>query len=189
MSPRARSPWQRRSRRVAYANEWITVHHDEVVRPDGAPGIYGVVHFAHQAVGVVVLDGDRVLLVGQHRYPLDRWSWEIPEGGAAADEDPLLGAQRELAEETGYRAASWQPLVAFSLSNSVTDEMGRLYLARDVTPGAAQPDGTERLDVRWVPFAEAMAMIERGEIHDAMTIVGLQAVALRGEVSLRKDSR
>jgi 8-oxo-dGTP pyrophosphatase MutT (NUDIX family) len=118
-------PWRRRSRREAYANPWISVWHDEVERPDGGDGIYGVVHFANLAVGVVVLDdADRVLLVGQHRYALDADSWEIPEGGVPDGEPPLEGAIRELREETGVDADSWRELLRVHLSNSVTDEAG-----------------------------------------------------------------
>ena len=171
-------PWRRRSRSTVYENPWIEVWHDEVLRPDGLPGIYGVVHFRSRAVGVVALDDDdRVLLVGQHRYTLDRYSWEIPEGGAAWDEDPLTGARRELAEETGYAASSWRELIRFTLSNSATDEEGVMFVATALAPGAASPDDTEELAVRWLPFDEALAWIDRGEIHDLMTQTALLAVA------------
>ena len=171
-------PWRRRSRASVYENPWIEVWHDEVRRPDGLSGIYGVVHFRSRAVGVVALDDDdRVLLVGQHRYTLDRYSWEIPEGGAPWDEDPLAGARRELAEETGYTASSWRELIRFTLSNSVTDEEGVMFVATELAPGEASPDGTEDLAMRWVPFDEALAMIDRGEIHDVMTQTALLAVA------------
>lgn len=169
-------PWVRRSRRTVYDNPWIQVHHDEVTRPDGSPGIYGVVHFRTRAVGAVVLDDeDRVLLVGQHRYTLGRYSWEIPEGGAPLDEDPLDGARRELAEETGYRAATWRELIRFTLSNSATDEEGVLFVATGLEPGTASPDPTEELAVRWIALDDALAMVVSGEIHDAMTQVGLLA--------------
>src|SRR5215831_16951352 len=129
----AHNPWTRRSRRVAYDNPWIAVYHDEVLRPDGQPGIYGVVHYKNRAVGVIALDDrDRVLLVGQYRYTVDGYSWEIPEGGAPFDEDPLEAAQRELQEETGYSAAQWQEVLRAHLSNSITDEEGICYLARDL---------------------------------------------------------
>jgi len=172
-------PWRRRARREAYANPWITVWHDDVERPDGGDGIYGVVHFANLAVGVAVLDdAGRVLLVGQHRYTLDAYSWEIPEGGVPAGESALEGARRELREETGVEADGWRELCRFHLSNSISDETGVLFVARAIGQRTATPDPTEDLAVRWVPFADAMAMIGAGEITDAMSIMALQAVAL-----------
>jgi 8-oxo-dGTP pyrophosphatase MutT (NUDIX family) len=172
-------PWTRHTRRVAYENPWITIWHDEVTRPDGEPGIYGVVHFANLAVGVVALDAsDRVLLVGQHRYALDTYSWEIPEGGVPIEETPLEGAQRELREETGVEAATWRELAHSHLSNSVSDELAVLYLATGLTVGTAAPDGTEALDVRWLPFDEVLAMTLDGRITDALTVLAVQRVAL-----------
>jgi len=173
------NPWSRLSRTLAYENAWIQVFHDEVIRPDGEPGVYGVVHPRTHAVGVVAIDdGDRVLLVGQYRYTLDRYSWEIPEGGVPIGDDLLAGAQRELAEETGYRAESWRELLRFSLSNSTTDETGALYLAADLIEGKAHPDETEDLAVRWVAFAEALAQVRSGELFDSMTQMGIMRVAL-----------
>jgi 8-oxo-dGTP pyrophosphatase MutT (NUDIX family) len=174
------NPWRRLSRRVAYENPWVTLWHDDVVRPDGAPGIYGVVHFAHRAIGVVPLDTarDAVLLVGQFRYTIDRYSWEIPEGGGRFDESPEEAARRELAEETGSTGGTWRELCRADLSNSVTDEVAVLFVAEDPVPGPSAPDGTEQLQERWVEFDEAMAMIARGEISDAMTILALQQLAL-----------
>jgi 8-oxo-dGTP pyrophosphatase MutT (NUDIX family) len=172
-------PWTRRSRRAVYENPWLTVWHDEVVRPDGEAGIYGVVHPASLAAGVAVLDAeDRLLLVGQHRYTLDAYSWEIPEGGVAAGESALDGARRELREETGVEAAEWHELARLHLSNSITDEEAVLFLATGVTQGEARPDGTEDLAVRWVPFGEGLAMTLDGRITDAMSVVAIQRVAL-----------
>jgi 8-oxo-dGTP pyrophosphatase MutT (NUDIX family) len=169
----------RNARRVAYENAWITVWHDEVTRPDGNPGIYGVVHFANVAVGVVAIDDDdRVVLVGQHRYTLDNDSWEIPEGGVPANEDPLVGGQRELREETGLTATTWRELCRLELSNSVTDETGVLFVATGLTHGDADPEPTESLEVRWVPFEEALAMTLDGRIRDALTVVAIQRLAL-----------
>jgi 8-oxo-dGTP pyrophosphatase MutT (NUDIX family) len=172
-------PWTRRTRRVAYENPWITIWHDEVIRPDGAPGIYGVVHFANLAVGVIALDdAGRVLLVGQHRYALDVYSWEIPEGGVPTGESPQDGARRELREETGIEASDWSELARCHLSNSVSDEEAVLYLATGLTQGVATPEGTESLAVRWLPFDEVLAMTMDGRISDVMTVVAVQRVAL-----------
>jgi len=172
------NPWRRQRRTLAYENAWIQVHHDEVIRPDGQPGIYGVVHFRNRAVGVVAIDGDdRVALVGQFRYTIERYSWEIPEGGVASGEDPLDGARRELREETGIEAATWREIGGFDLSNSITDETGMLYLATGLTDGPTAPEATEDLRLRRVPFAEALAMVDRAEILDALSQLALERVA------------
>ena len=180
MSANELNPWRRVSRKLAYENPWIELYHDDVVRPDGQPGIYGVVHFRHRAIGVVPMDTERdaVLLVGQFRYTLDRYSWEIPEGGGRFDESPEEAARRELAEETGYSGGTWRELCRCDLSNSVTDETAVIFVATDLIAGTAAPEGTEQIETRWVPFGEAMAMIARGEILDAMTIIPLQQLAL-----------
>jgi 8-oxo-dGTP pyrophosphatase MutT (NUDIX family) len=178
-------PWRRRSRGTAYANPWIEVWHDEVVRPDGSAGIYGVVHFRSAAVAVIAIGEDgRLLLVGQHRYALDEYSWEVPEGGVPEGEDLLAGAQRELAEETGFEADDWRLVCRLSISNSVTDERGAIFIARGLRPGAASPDATEDLALRWATLDEVIDEIDREKIHDLLTIaaVGRYAVeTLRGD--------
>jgi 8-oxo-dGDP phosphatase len=169
----------RHSRRVAYENAWITVWHDEVSRPDGSPGIYGVVHFENLAAGVLAFDGeDRIVLVGQHRYTLDRGSWEIPEGGVPPTETPLQGIQRELREETGLEATDWREIARLDLSNSITDEVAVLFVATDLRHGEATPDPTESIATRWVPFDEAVTMVRDGEITDAMSVAAILRVAL-----------
>jgi 8-oxo-dGTP pyrophosphatase MutT (NUDIX family) len=150
-----------------------------VTRPNGSAGIYGVVHFANLAAGVVVLDdADRVLLVGQFRYTLDGDSWEIPEGGVGVGETVLEGIARELREETGVEAADWREIARVHLSNSVSDETGVVFAARAVATGEAAPEPTERIEVRWVSFDEALAMTLDGRITDAMSIIGIQRLAL-----------
>jgi ADP-ribose pyrophosphatase len=172
-------PWRRRTRRTVYQNAWLEVWHDEVDRPDGGPGIYGVVHFASRAVGVVVVGDDgRLLLVGQHRYTLDEYSWEVPEGGVGPDETLEDGARRELREETGYEADTWRSLFRFSTSNSVTDEVGEMFIATGLRAGEASPDATEDLATRWATLEEVLSEIERGEIHDLMTIAAVGRYAL-----------
>lgn len=167
-----RGPWTRKSVRSIYENPWIHVEHHEVVRPDGNDGIYGVVHFKNFAVGVLPLDDEGYTwLVGQYRYPLDVYSWEIPEGGALAGEDPLLAVQRELAEETGLTATEWVDLGGIHTSNAVCNESGRVYLARGITVGLAHPDGDELIAIKRIPFAEAIAMASDGRITDCISVV------------------
>lgn len=175
---------ERRTRRVAYDNPWITLWHDEVTHPDGSDGIYGVVHFENLAVGVLVLDDqDRTLLVGQHRYTLDEVSWEIPEGGVPAGESALDGARRELREETGLEATTWVQLGRLSLSNSITDERAVLFLATGLTQGPAAPEPSESLEVRWLPFSDVLAMTLDGRIHDVLTVVAVERVALARSIA------
>jgi 8-oxo-dGTP pyrophosphatase MutT (NUDIX family) len=168
------NPWQVRDTKVVYENPWIRVREDAVIRPDGHPGIYGVVEFRNWAIGVVAVseEGD-TFLVGQHRYPLGQYSWEIPEGGGPIDEPPLASAQRELREETGITAARWTYLGELALSNSVTNELGCVFLAEDLTFGNAEPEGTEQLEIRRVPLALAHQMAMTGEISDGLAIVGI----------------
>jgi 8-oxo-dGTP pyrophosphatase MutT (NUDIX family) len=177
-------PWRRRTRRTAYENAWIQVFHDEVDRPDGSPGVYGVVHFRTLAVGVVAVGDDgRLLLVGQHRYSLDEYSWEIPEGGVDAGESLEEGARRELREETGFEATEWHQLCRLTVSNSVTDERGAVFVARGLRAGTASPEATEDLALRWATLDEVLDEIAAGEIHDVITIAGVGAYAtelLRG---------
>ena len=174
--------WKTLDTAVPYENPWIRVEHRDVLTPAGTPGIYGVVQFKNKAIGIVPVDDEGfVYLVGQYRYTLEEYSWEIPEGGSPEGEDPLATAKRELKEETGLTAAQWQPLGRVHTSNSVTDEEGFMFLAQGLTAGEAQPEDTEELALRRVPLAEAVEMVMRSEITDSISICGiLKAARLLG---------
>ncbi len=175
---RFENPWQTRGSREVYVNPWIRVREDHVIRADGQDGIYGVVEFQSYALGIVpVFDNGDTLLVGQWRYPLGLYSWEIPEGGGSLSVPLLESAQRELAEETGLTASGWTDLGLFHLSNSVTNETGQIFLAQDLTAGDAQPEGDEVLSVRRLPLTEAYAMALDGRITDGVSIIGLARAA------------
>ncbi len=169
-----RGPWGLRAARRVYDNPWIAVTEHDVIRPDGGDGLYGVVSFKNVAVGVlpVFANGD-VMLVGQHRFAIDAYSWELPEGGAPPSEAPLAAAQRELHEETGLTAREWTPLFETHLSNSITDERAICYLAWDLTEGAAAPDPEEELALARTPFADALTRAVSGDIFDVLTLAML----------------
>lgn len=168
------NPWVQHSSRVIYESAWLRLREDAVTRPDGQPGTYGVVEFRNRAVGVVPLtaEGD-TFLVGQWRYTLEAYSWEIPEGGAPLGEPLLEAAQRELREETGIEARRWTYLGELSTSNSCTNELGCVFLAEDLVFGEPAPEGTERLQVKRVPLAQAYEMAMSGEISDGLAVIGL----------------
>lgn len=174
----SKNPWTRMSSRLVYENAWIRVREDQVVSPTGSPGIYGVVE-SRLAVGIVALTSDNcIYIVGQYRYPTDVYSWEIPEGGGEDSESPLQAAQRELSEETGITASSWEQLGGeVHLSNCFTAERAFLFLARDLHQGDAKPDDTEQLAVRKIPIQEALQMVERGLVYDGLTIIAILRVA------------
>ncbi len=167
-------PWTRRAVALRYDNPWIQVEHHDVLTPGGTDGIYGVVRFKNLAIGIIPLeDNGDTWLVGQYRYPHASYSWEIPEGGGRVGVDPLLSAQRELAEEVGLTARSWRLILEMDLSNSVTDEQCLIYVARGLQPCASHPDVTEELALQRVPFAQLYHGVVSGRYRDSLTVAGV----------------
>jgi 8-oxo-dGTP pyrophosphatase MutT (NUDIX family) len=161
-----------------YDNPWLSVRHENVITPGGTEGIYGVVHFKSRAIAIVPIDNENYTwLVKQFRYTLNEYSWEVPMGGAPLDEEPLLGAQRELKEETGLSAAHWQQIMKLHTSNSVTDEEAIVFVARDLTEGEQALEPSEDIELLRLPFADALAMVKRGEITDALSVAALLMIA------------
>lgn len=173
------NPWKTLSSREIYSNPWISVVEHQVINPGGGEGIYGKVSFKHLAVGIIPIDDElHTWLVGQYRYTLNNYSWEIPEGGGHHDEEPIAAAKRELAEETGLTAGSWEFLLAIHTSNSVTDELGHIYLARDLKAGNPHPEESESdLKIWRLPLHDAVEMVMNGEITDSLSVAGLLKAA------------
>ena len=168
------NPWRTVRRKPIYDNPWISLEEHDVINPAGNPGIYGVVHFKTKAIGIIPLDEDNnTWLIGQYRYSLNEYSWEIPMGGGDANEPPLVSAKRELKEETGLEAASWENIMRIHTSNSVTDEEGFVFIARGLTQGSTAFDETEQLMVKKLPFAECVEMVMNQEITDSLSIAGI----------------
>lgn len=173
------NPWTIIGEKKIYENRWIGVTEYAVLNPSGGEGIYGKVHFKNVAVGIVALDDrEQIWLVGQFRFTLNQYSWEIPEGGAPVGSDPLKSAQRELKEETGISATDWKPLLTMHLSNSVSDELSIVYLATGLKAGEAAPEDTEDIHTRLVPLEEAWQMVENGIITDSMSVAAITKIKL-----------
>ncbi|PQA59866.1 NUDIX domain-containing protein [Siphonobacter curvatus] len=172
------SPWKTVSSTVVYDNPWIRLRHEEVITPAGTSGIYGVAHFKNKAIGIIPIDKEGYTwLVGQYRYPLEEYSWEIPMGGGSIDVDPLISAQRELKEETGLIALDWQMIGRIHTSNSVTDEEGFIFVAQDLEQGETEFDDTEVLQIWRLPLSEAIEMVMDNRITDSLSVYGLLKVA------------
>jgi len=174
------NPWKTLSTQPVYNNAWITVEHHQVMTPGGTPGIYGKVSFKNQAVGIIPVDeAGNTWLAGQFRYTLGEWSWEIPMGGSPSDEDSSVCALRELEEETGLVAGEITELLRLHPSNSITDELGFVYLATALSEGVQQLEDTEQgMQIKKLPFDDAVKMAQKGEITDALSVAGLFYLAI-----------
>ena len=173
-----KNPWQILDSEVKYENNWIRVVHQKVINPSGGEGIYGTVNFKNIAVGVVPIDQDgNIWLVGQYRFPLNEYSWEIPEGGCPKGEEVLDTAKRELKEETGLIAQEWKLISKLHTSNSVCNEVAYIYLAESITQSESQPEETEQLQVKKVSLKEALMMVMEDKITDSMSVAGILKVA------------
>lgn len=179
MKNETENPWQILSSREIYNNPWINLTEHQVINPGGGKGIYGQVHFKNLAIGIIVLDeDDNTWLVGQYRFPLNQYSWEIPAGGCPLGSEPLDTAKRELLEETGMAADCWTEIQRMHLSNSVSDELAIIYLARQLSFGNADPEETEELQVQKMPFQEAYDRVLTGEITDSLSVAAILKLKL-----------
>ncbi|MFO1389394.1 NUDIX domain-containing protein [Cellvibrio sp.] len=171
--------WITKSSNVAYENPWLKVSHEEVVTPKGTDGIYGVVHFKNTAIGVLPIDEEgNTWLVKQSRYSLNQYTWEIPEGGCPHGEEPANAARRELEEEVGLKAAEITELMRMHLSNSVTDELAIIFVAKGLSAGQQALESTEDIEYKKLPLQEAIAMVLSGEITDSISVAALLRLAL-----------
>lgn len=180
------NPWKTLESEVKYDNNWIRLTEHQVINPSGGKGIYGEVHFKNYAIGILALDEEyNTWLVGQYRYPMKAYSWEIPEGGGPLDEEPLESARRELLEETGMSAETWIEIQRMHLSNSVSDELSIIYVARNLIQGIPMPEETEQLEIKKLSFETAYDMVIKGEITDSMgvaAILRVKIMILNGEL-------
>lgn len=185
MTETRRGPWIVHDETVSFDNPWIAVHEFPVTMPSGDPGRYGVVHFKNRAIGVLPLDEEGYTwIVGQHRFPFDAYSWELPEGGGPLAERPEDAAHRELEEETGIKAEKLTQIGTWHLSNSVTDEIAIAYIATGLSSGEFAPDPTEVLEIKRLPFAELLDLVISGEITDAFTVLMVQTAYIKAQRGL-----
>jgi 8-oxo-dGTP pyrophosphatase MutT (NUDIX family) len=180
--------WKKINSQIVFENDWITVRDDQVINPGGGENQYGHVHFKNKAVAIVPLDDDmNTWLVGQDRYTLNTFTWEIPMGGAPLTEDPLIAANRELKEETGLRASRWSRIMNLHTSNSITDEEGIVYVAQGLTQGEPEFEETENIEIRKLSLTDAVNMVLHGEITDAISCAALLRVNCDGRDSILRS--
>jgi 8-oxo-dGTP pyrophosphatase MutT (NUDIX family) len=183
--------WRHHSERLVYETPWISVHDFDAEAPTGARTVYGVVRYKNLAIGILpIFDDGSIMLVGQHRFPLRDYSWEIPEGGVHVGDDVLEGARRELREEAGLEAREWRQVLSYQLSNSVSDERGHGLIATGLTQTQAEieQDPTEAIALARLPFREALDLALAGRIWDVITLAMLlRAYHMASEGLLPED--
>jgi 8-oxo-dGTP pyrophosphatase MutT (NUDIX family) len=168
------NPWKTKHSEVKYDNPWIKITEHQTINANGGYGIYGVVHFKNIAIGIIPLDENyNTWLVGQYRYPLQQYSWEICEGGGLLNEDILDSAKRELKEELGIKANNWSKIMNLHLSNSVSDEIGAIFIAKELSYSNPEPEESEVLQIKKIPFTEVYKMVMDGEITDSLSVSGI----------------
>ncbi len=174
LSSKENNPWETLKSEVKYDNPWIKITEHQTINADGGDGIYGVVHYKNIAIGIIPLDDNyNTWLVGQYRYPLNEYSWEICEGGGPLNEDILASAKRELKEELGIEAQNWNEIMKMHLSNSVSDEEGVIYIAKGLTYHEPEPEEGEVLQLKKLPFTEVFEMVMEGKITDSLSVAGI----------------
>jgi ADP-ribose pyrophosphatase len=180
MEHAAENPWTLLNEKTVYESPWVRLDHHEVLNPAGKPGIYSVVHFKKIAIGIIPLDEElNTWIVGQYRYPLKTYTWEIPEGGGDRNVEPIESAKRELLEETGLVAKNWELIQRMQLSNSATDEIAFIYLATNLEQRTPQPDEDEQLKIRKLSFDELYEMVLSGEVQDSLTVAAVLRLKLK----------
>jgi len=178
------NPWRTLGTRVIYANPWLRLREDRVIRPDGEEGIYSVVEM-RPSVGIVALnEAGEIALVTQWRYTLGRMSAEIPTGGSeSSDQSMLAAAKRELREETGLSAACWRELGFIDNSNGTTTDVAHMFLATGLQAGPDDQDAEERIVLSWLPFGRAVEQVLDGSITESVSV----AAILKADYLLRRE--
>jgi ADP-ribose pyrophosphatase len=166
------------SSQVVYQGPLFCVRHDKLIEPGGRSNERDVIRH-NGSVVILAIDNAKsnrdpwIVLERQYRHAANQYLWELPAGKLDAGETPLAGAQRELAEETGYRAKKWRPLVEYYASPGFLGESMKVFLAEGLQPGQPHPEADEEIELRLVKLSELLKMIEKGAILDGKTLTSV----------------